>query len=107
MSFQEIHAIADRLRLTLGESALERDRQGGTAKHERDQIRASGLLASSIPTSYGGHGASWLEIMQLVRLISTADSSLGHLFGFHHLLVATLRLFGAPAQWEAAYRETA
>lgn len=107
MSFQEIWATAERLTRSLGETALERDREGGTAKRERDQIRASGLLAASIPTAYGGRGASWLEIMQLVRLIASADSSLGHLFGFHHLLVATVRLFGVPAQWEAAYRETA
>ncbi|MDF3066255.1 MAG: hypothetical protein K0R38_1856 [Polyangiaceae bacterium] len=107
MSFQEIFARAERLGQSLGETALERDREGGTAKRERDQIRASGLLASSIPTDYGGYGASWLEVMQLVRLISGADSSLGHLFGFHHLLVATVRLFGARDQWEAAYRETA
>ncbi|HYQ16367.1 MAG TPA: acyl-CoA dehydrogenase family protein, partial [Polyangiaceae bacterium] len=107
MSFDEIRAAAERLTQNLAESALERDREGGTAKRERDQIRASGLLASSIPTSYGGQGASWLQIMQLVRLISSADSSLGHLFGFHHLLVATVRLFGEPVQWESAYRESA
>jgi alkylation response protein AidB-like acyl-CoA dehydrogenase len=107
MSFHEILATAERLTRSLGETALERDREGGTAKVERDQIRSSGLLASSIPTAYGGQGASWGEIMQVVRLLSSADSSLGHLFGFHHLLVATVRLFGAPAQWEDAYRETA
>jgi alkylation response protein AidB-like acyl-CoA dehydrogenase len=45
--------------------------------------------------------------MQLVRLVSTVDSSLGHLFGFHHLLVATVRLFGGQPQWQQAYRETA
>lgn len=107
MSFPEIRAIAERLTQSFSETALERDREGGTAKRERDQIRESGLLASSVPTEYGGHGASWLEIMQLVRLVSTVDSSLGHLFGFHHLLVATVRLFGTPFQWEGAYRETA
>ncbi|RYZ10363.1 MAG: monooxygenase [Myxococcales bacterium] len=107
MSFQEIFATAERLTRSLGETALERDREGGTAKRERDQIRSSGLLASSVPEAYGGQGASWLEVMQLVRVFSSADSSLGHLFGFHHLLVATVRLFGAQPQWEAAYRDTA
>lgn len=107
MSFTELRGAAERLARTLAESALERDREGGTAKHERDSIRASGLLACSIPKEYGGGGASWLEVMQLVRLLSAADSSLGHLFGFHHLLVATVRLFGIRTQWEAAYRESA
>jgi alkylation response protein AidB-like acyl-CoA dehydrogenase len=107
MSFHEIFATAERLSQSLSESALERDRTGGTAKHERDQIRASGLLGSSIPREYGGAGVTWLELMQLVRLISSTDSSLGHLFGFHHLLVATVRLFGSQSQWEPAYRDTA
>ncbi len=107
MTFQETLGVAERLVRGLSETALERDRQGGTAKRERDQLRESGLLASSIPLELGGQGRSWLELMRLVRLISTVDSSLGHLFGFHHLLVATVRLFGSQRQWEAAYRETA
>lgn len=107
MDFHEILGTAERLTRTLDQTAVARDREGGTAKRERDLIRDSGLLSASIPVAYGGAGSSWLEIMQLVRLLSTADSSLGHLFGFHHLLVATVRLFGAPTQWENAYRETA
>ncbi len=100
-------AIAEPLVKSLADTAVDRDREGGTAKRERDLIRASGLLASSTPREYGGQGASWLDVMQQVRLIASADSSLGHLFGFHHLLVATVRLFGSRQQWEQAYRETA
>lgn len=107
MSFRTSLEIAERLAQSFAETALERDQKGGTAKRERDQLRESGLLSSSIPREFGGHGSSWLELMLLVRLISTADSSLGHLFGFHHLLVATVRLFGSPEQWQAAYHETA
>ena len=36
-----------------------------------------------------------------------ADSSLAHVFGFHHLMLATVRLFGAPAQWESWFERTA
>jgi len=103
----DLNGLAHSLAARLAESAPERDREGGTAKRERDAIRHSGLLRASIPKEYGGHGASWSEVTRLVRAISNADSSLGHLFGFHHLLVATVRLFGSSAQWEAAYRETA
>lgn len=103
----ELVSIAQSLATALAATAAERDREGGTAKRERDSIRRSGLLSASIPREYGGHGADWLTVMRLVRIIATADSSLGHLFGFHHLLVATVRLFGTPAQWQTAYRETA
>ena len=36
----------------------------GTAKIERDLIRASGLLSLSIPKAYGGQGADWETILR-------------------------------------------
>jgi len=95
-------ARAERLAAALAETAVERDRRGGTAKRERDLIRASGLLALSIPRALGGEGASWADTQGLVRQLARVDGSLAHLFGFHHLLLATVRLFGAESQWAAA-----
>jgi alkylation response protein AidB-like acyl-CoA dehydrogenase len=91
----------------LGATAVERDRVGGTALHERALLRESGLLGLSIPRAYGGHGANWGETMRAVRRIAEVDGSLAHLFGFHHLLLATVRLFGDERQWQEAYRSTA
>jgi alkylation response protein AidB-like acyl-CoA dehydrogenase len=91
----------------LAASAIERDRRGGTAKHERDLIRRSGLLALSIPADEGGWGASWAATLLAVRRLARVDGSLAHLFGFHHLLLATSRLFGSAVQWRAAYAGTA
>ena len=99
-------ARAEALAAALAETAVERDRRGGTAKRERDLIRASGLLALSIPRGHGGEGASWAETQGVVRQLARADGSLAHLFGFHHLLLATVRLFGAPSQWAASYAGT-
>jgi alkylation response protein AidB-like acyl-CoA dehydrogenase len=87
-------------------TASQRDRAGGTAKTERDLLRASGLLNASIPTFLGGLGASWPELFDMVRLISRVDSSMGHLFGFQHLLLATARLFGTVDQWQPLFRAT-
>lgn len=88
-------------------TAAERDRTGGTPKAERDALRASGLLALSIPRAYGGHGASWRDTLDVVRILAAADSSLAHVFGFHHLMLATVRLFGRRAQWEPWFEQTA
>lgn len=88
-------------------SAVERDEKGGTPKAERDAIRASGLLALSIPAQYGGTGATWAETLDVVRTFARVDSSIAHLFGFHHLLLATVRLFGRPDQWEPWLEQTA
>ncbi|WP_091994906.1 acyl-CoA dehydrogenase family protein [Paraburkholderia lycopersici] len=104
---QTVRTIAANLAARFAETAAERDRAGGTPKAERDELRASGLLRLSIPTVYGGLGASWHTTLDIVRTLARADSSIAHLFGFHHLLLATVRLFGAPAQWEPWFQQTA
>ena len=90
----------------LAATAIARDERGGTAKAERDLIRQSGLLTLSIPTEFGGLGASWQDTMGVVREFARVDSSVAHLFAFHHLLLATTRLFGQPAQWRAWHEQT-
>jgi len=97
---------AEQLAHEFGETAAERDKAGGTPKHERDRLRESGLLKLSIPSNYGGLGASWPQTMKVVRTIARTDSSVAHVFGFHHLLLATVQLFGSASQAEALFRGT-
>jgi len=88
-------------------TAAQRDRLGGTPKAERDALRASGLLRLSIPEQYGGQGADWVQTLDSVRELATADGSLAHVYGFQHLLLATVQLFGWPEQWEPWLAQTA
>ena len=88
-------------------SAVERDERGGTPKTERDALRHSGLLAVSIPTQYGGLGARWSDTLGIVREFAKVDSSIAHVFGFHHLMLATVRLFSRPDQWQPWFEQTA
>ncbi|WP_019868563.1 acyl-CoA dehydrogenase family protein [Methylovulum miyakonense] len=101
---QSLFGKAEQLAAEFAATAVERDKRGGTAKNERDSLRKSGLLNLIIPVEYGGHGLDWHDTLQIVRIISRTDSSVGHLFGFQHLLLATIRLFGG--QWPHYYRET-
>jgi len=96
----------DLLLAALAESAAARDRDGGTALGERARLRESGLLGMLVPAAWGGGGASWRQIYDVVRAIARVDSSLAHLFGFHHLLLATVRLFGTEAQWQPLWKAT-
>jgi alkylation response protein AidB-like acyl-CoA dehydrogenase len=89
------------------ETAVARDAQGGTPKAERDALRASGLLTLSIPRELGGQGADWAEILDTVRALAQVDSSIAHVYGFHHLLLATVRLFARPEQWRPWLEQTA
>ena len=99
--------IARDLASVFSRSVVERDRLGGTPKAERDALRDSGLLALSIPREFGGLNATWSQTFEVVREFARVDSSIAHVFGFHHLMLATVRLFGAPSQWQPWYELTA
>ncbi|KGT46286.1 MULTISPECIES: acyl-CoA dehydrogenase family protein [Acinetobacter] len=96
-------SLADQFALT----AAERDKQGGNPKQQRDLIRQSGLLGLSIPKEYGGQGADWETIYQTIQIIARVDSSLAHVYGFHHLLIATVELFSQPEQYGKWFEHTA
>jgi alkylation response protein AidB-like acyl-CoA dehydrogenase len=85
---------------------VERDKRAGTAKTERDLLRASGLLNVTIPAGLGGWGMEWPDTMKLVRLFARVDSSIAHLFGFQHLMLASVSLYGSWAQTEGLFSET-
>jgi len=99
--------LADRVATALAETAVARDALGGTPKRERDLLRESGLLSLAIPSELGGWGAAWPEILAVVRRLARVDGSVAHVFGFQHLLLATLRLFAHESQWRPWFSETA
>jgi alkylation response protein AidB-like acyl-CoA dehydrogenase len=99
--------IADKLAHEFAETAAERDAQGGTPKLQRDRLRESGLLAMWIPETLGGWGCDWPTTFEAVRRIARVDGSVGHVFGFQHLLLATTQLFARPEQWRPWLAETA
>lgn len=103
----DVDAVIADLSARFGETAAVRDMLGGTPKAQRDDLRASGLLSLNIPQALGGLGGTWQHVMQAVRRLARVDSSVAHLFAFHHLMLATVQLFGRPAQWEPWLRHTA
>jgi alkylation response protein AidB-like acyl-CoA dehydrogenase len=90
--------VAAELAGRLAETANARDQAGGHAAQEREWIRDSGLLTLSIPTEYGGQGADWPTVYHVIRILARADSALAHVFGFHHLQLAGIQLYGTPQQ---------
>ncbi len=103
---QEVHRQVESLVEQLAATAVERDRTGGSPLHERALLRQSGLLALRVPEAWGGHGASWSQTYAIVRRLAQVDSSVAHVFGFQHLMLATIHLFGSDAQWESLARQT-
>lgn len=96
-------ALAEQLAEQFAASAVERDRAGGHAADERELLRDSGLLTLSIPTEFGGQGAPWSTVYEVIRILARADSALAHLFGFHHLQLAGIALYGSAVQQRNLY----
>jgi hypothetical protein len=99
--------IAKELAKQFAQTAAERDKAGGNPKFERDLIRKSGLLSLAIPQQYGGQGADWKTIFQTVQTIAQVDSSLAHVYAFHHLLISTVQLFAQSEQYQQWFEQTA
>jgi len=95
--------LADKWRAT----AVERDRTGGSATAERQDLRDSGLLSLLVPTEYGGWGADWPTTLEVIREIAKVDGSLGHLFGYHTGSAPMIELFGSAEQKERLYTQLA
>ena len=106
-AFPDPLTAARELAREFASTAAERDERGGTAWHERDRIRKSGLLKLTIPTSVGGLGFNWPTALEVVRTVATADGSLGHVLGFHYLVSAVPRLIGSEQQSRFYYQQTA
>ncbi|WIM85934.1 acyl-CoA dehydrogenase family protein [Candidatus Mycobacterium wuenschmannii] len=100
-------AVARELAQTWSEGLLERDRAGGSATAEREALRNSGLLSLGVPEQFGGWGADWPTVFDVVREIARVDGSLGHLFGYHIVDIAFVELLGSAEQKDATYRAVA
>jgi alkylation response protein AidB-like acyl-CoA dehydrogenase len=48
----------------------------------------------------------WGDTMKLIRVFARVDSSIAHLFGFQHLMLASVSLYGSQAQTEELFSET-
>ena len=102
----DLDAVVSTLSARLAATAVVRDAAGGHAAAERQAIRDSGLLGLSIPPQFGGWGADWPTVLQVVRRLAQVDSALAHVLAFHHLQLATLALYGSTEQQHRHWRDT-
>lgn len=99
-------AIAAALANEFAETTAQRDAKGGTPKYERDKLRESGLLKLIVPKKYGGIGETWTNTLKIVRDFAKVDSSIAHIFSYHHLGVVAPHVFGNSEQKERYYTQT-
>lgn len=78
-------AVAEGVATQLAADAVARDRSGAAPYAEVELLRSSGLLPLLVPARSGGHGGSWLTAFEVVNRVGRADTSIGHLLGYHYL----------------------
>lgn len=100
-------AIAQDVSAQLAANAVEQDAKTGIPLEEVSALKQSGLLLLSIPREYGGMGATWPQVFEVVRMLSRAQGSVGQLYSNHAMLVSMGRMMGRPGQAEQYYRLTA
>ncbi|NER81087.1 MAG: monooxygenase [Leptolyngbya sp. SIO1D8] len=99
--------IANEVSEHLAVDAVEQDAKAGIPFEEIDALKQSGLLRFSIPREYGGIGAIWPQIYEVVRILSNAQGSVGQLYANHAILLSMLEMLGRPGQAEQYYHLTA
>lgn len=91
-SDQEAIEIAQRLAEEFAQEASQRDHERRLPLQEIQQYSASGLWGITIPKAFGGAGVSYKTLAAVVKIISSADSSLGQIAQNHWAFLEHIRL---------------
>jgi SfnB family sulfur acquisition oxidoreductase len=78
--------------------ASDRDRHRRLPFVELRQLARTGLLGITVPKSHGGLGISCRNLVEIFKIISTADPSIGQIPQNHHVFVRAVELEGDEAQ---------
>lgn len=94
--------VAAELRDEFRLGAAERDRDRRFPYEQCAAFRASGLLGLMVPREHGGYGGTFVDLMQVVVLISAGDSNIGQMYQLHTGGIRLLQEFASPrtqADW--------
>ncbi|OAA27505.1 sulfur acquisition oxidoreductase, SfnB family [Frankia sp. EI5c] len=98
-------AAATELADDFATGAAHRDAERVLPAAELDRLSASGLLAITVPTRWGGAGLPTRTVVEVIRLLSAADPSIGQIPQSHFVYVNHLRLHATPAQQARLFAE--
>jgi alkylation response protein AidB-like acyl-CoA dehydrogenase len=102
--FAEWRSRAESVAAELAASALERDRANQDPFEEIELLRKAGLLGLAVPRALGGAGANLAQALEISRIISAADGSIGQLIAYHYSNGVWSYILGTPEQWQATAR---
>ena len=94
----EAISIATKLAEEFKQEAAIRDHERRLPFKEIQKYSLSGLWGITIPKEFGGAGVSYQTLGQVVKIISSADSSLGQIAQNHWAFLEHIRLDATPEQ---------
>ena len=97
-SAEEALATAAALAGEFEAQAADRDAYRRLPHDEVKALKASGLLALTVPTRYGGLAAPAVVVAEVFRLLAHADPSLAQIPHSHFVFLEALRLQGTEEQ---------
>lgn len=97
-SDEEAIEIAKQLAEEFRLEASIRDHERRLPLSEINKYSQSGLWAINIPKEFGGAGVSYKTLAEVVKLISSADPSLGQIAQNHWVFLEHIRLDATPEQ---------
>ena len=97
-SDQEAIEVSQKLALEFAKEASQRDHERRLPLDEIQQYSASGLWGITIPKAFGGAGVSYKTLAEVVKIISSVDSSLGQIAQNHWAFLEHIRLDASPEQ---------
>lgn len=90
--------VATRLATDFAKDASERDRLRTLPVVELDQFSGSGLWAITVPKACGGAGVSTVTLTEVIKIISSADPSIGQLPQNHFAALDVIRVVASEEQ---------
>ena len=97
-SDEEAIAIAQEIAAEFAQHSSERDKERRLPYEEVQKLSQSGLLAITVPKEYGGAFVLNVTLVEVLKILSEGDSSLGQIPQNHLYSVEALRLDGTEKQ---------
>ncbi len=102
-SDEEAVETAQRLVADFAKEASKRDHERRLPLQEVQQYSASGLCGITISKAFGSAGVNYKTFAEVVKIISSADSSLGQIAQNHWEFIEHIRLDASPEQQECFF----
>ena len=99
----EALAVARDVAQTIAADGVLRDRERRLPWSELDLLSEAGLLAITVPKTFGGAGVSAGTLAEVIAILSQADGSIGQIPQNHFFILEALRLQGTPEQQRFFY----